>query len=151
MSISGKGRGNPSIYLSPAGSALGAEPPSNLPTSNSCKLAIILARPARAPQTQVISAQHGAFPEAGKARAPADSSEVVKPAKCILKRGELAFHHNLSAWTPGALQGKAQGEDLQCQGEFRNPTSLNYCFIHCANFLDCAAKSKLIMKTFFPL
>lgn len=71
--------------------------PTGLPTSNICKLAIILARPDRAPKSQVISAEHGAFPEAGKAGAPADSSQGVKPAKSILRRDELTLHNNLGA------------------------------------------------------
>lgn len=59
MSISGKGRAIPPFIPAQLDQASMTEP-----TSNMCKFAIILD-----PQTQVIGAQHGAFPQAGKARA----------------------------------------------------------------------------------
>lgn len=99
MSISGKDRGNPSIYFSPAGSGLDERTHiKHLPAGHYF-----------GPLNSGNWCPAQSLSQAGQARAPGACSALVKPAKAILSRAEVTPHHHLSAWTPGALQGTAGG------------------------------------------
>lgn len=114
-------------------------------TPHSCTLAIALAGAGRAPSPGNLGTA-GAFPQAGRARAPETAPEWWNH-QLHPERDELTLHNDLCAWTePAAL---LRGRSALSVGLHR-PSSLNYCFMHSTNFLDCAGKSKHIMKTFFP-